>query len=114
MNYRVVLCVCLNEFYERVPQKMKKQGNRKNRVAILSVVIVFAIIITAWVGTLINKNIQLSKELNEKEAELAAWQEENAALDALVDAENETALMEEYARKSGYVYPDERVYINGR
>ncbi len=93
---------------------MKKQNNKKSRALILSVIVVFAIVIAAWVGTLINKNIKLNKELQEKEDELAGWQEENAALDALVDSENVTALMEEYARKSGYVYPDERVYINGR
>lgn len=92
---------------------MKKQANKKKRIVILSVIAVFAVIMTAWIGTLISDNIKLSKELGEKENELAAWQEENAALDALVDEENETALMEEYARKSGYVYPDERVYING-
>ncbi|MBO5935239.1 MAG: septum formation initiator family protein [Clostridia bacterium] len=92
---------------------MKKQSNKKVRIAIISVIAVFAVIMTAWIGTLISDNIKLNKELGEKEDELAAWQEENAALDALVDEENETALMEEYARKSGYVYPDERVYING-
>lgn len=92
---------------------MKKQANKKKRIVIISVIAVFAVIMTAWIGTLIGDNIKLSKELGEKEKELAAWQEENAALDALVDEENETALMEEYARKSGYVYPDERVYING-
>lgn len=92
---------------------MKKQANKKMRIVIISVIAVFAVIMTAWIGTLISDNIKLSKELGEKENELAAWQEENAALDALVDEENETALMEEYARKSGYVYPDERVYING-
>ena len=92
---------------------MKKQSNKKMRIVILSVIAVFAVIMTAWIGTLISDNVKLNKELGEKENELAAWQEENAALDALVDEENETALMEEYARKSGYVYPDERVYING-
>lgn len=92
---------------------MKKQSDKKIRIVILSAVAVFAVVMTAWIGTLISENIKLNKELGEKENELAAWQEENAALDALVDEENETALMEEYARKSGYVYPDERVYING-
>lgn len=92
---------------------MKKQSNKKMKIVIISVIAVFAVIMTAWIGTLISDNIKLNKELGEKEGELAAWQEENAALDALVDEENETALMEEYARKSGYVYPDERVYING-
>ena len=56
---------------------------------------------------------ELEKELDEKKDVLVAMQEENTALEALVDEENETALMEKYARKAGYVYPAERVYING-
>lgn len=92
---------------------MDKQNGKTKKIAIVSIIVVFAIFMTGWIGSLISKNIKLNKELGEKEDELAAWQEENAALDALVDEENETALMEEYARKAGYVYPDERVYING-
>ena len=90
-----------------------KNNSKKFRLAIISVVAVFVVIMGIWIGTLVGKNMKLSRELVEKQDELAAWQEENAALDALVDEENETALMEEYARKAGYVYPDERVYING-
>lgn len=90
-----------------------KKSNKKIRIAIVSLVAVFVIAMGAWIGTLVSKNIKLNKELGAKQEELAGWQEENAALDALVAEENETALMEEYARKAGYVYPDERVYING-
>lgn len=93
---------------------MKKNGKSKVKVfAIFAAVMVFALVMTVWIGSLVNKNVKLRRELGEKTDELAAWQEENAALDALVAEENETALMEEYARKSDYVYPDERVYING-
>lgn len=90
-----------------------KKGNKKIRIAVISLVAVFVLLMGAWIGSLVSKNIKLNKELGEKQEELAGWQEENAALDALVDEENETALMEEYARKAGYVYPDERVYIQG-
>lgn len=86
---------------------------KKFRIAIFAAIAVFAVIMAGWIGSLISDNLDLQKELSAKEEELAGWQEENAALAALVDEENETALMEEYARKSGYVYPDERVYING-
>ena len=92
---------------------MKKQGRKKRRIVVLCVVAVFVLVMGIWIGTLVSKNVSLQKELNEKQAQLTADKEENAALEALVDEENETALMEEYARKSGYVYPDERVYING-
>ncbi len=89
------------------------KGNKKIRLVIICAVAVFVVAMGAWIGSLGAKNAKLKKELEAKQDELAAWQEENAALDALVDEENETALMEEYARKAGYVYPDERVYIQG-
>ena len=89
------------------------KGNKKIRLVIICAVAVFAVVMGIWIGSLVSRNAKLNKELEAKEEELAAWQEENAALDALVDEENETALMEEYARKAGYVYPDERVYIQG-
>ena len=92
---------------------MKKQTNKKKSIAIIAVLAVVVIAMSAWISSLISQNIKLDKELVEREAELAAMQEENTALEALVDEENETALMEKYARKAGYVYPDERVYING-
>lgn len=92
---------------------MKTQANKKKRMALIAIIAVFAICMSAWIGSLISQQIKLEKELSEKEEVLAAMQEENTALEALVDEENETALMEKYARKAGYVYPDERVYING-
>lgn len=90
---------------------MKKPG-KKTKIIVL-IAAVFLVGMSIWIGTLVSKNIKLNNELDEKQNELAGWEEENAALNALVDEENETALMEEYARKSGYVYPDERVYIDG-
>lgn len=90
---------------------MKKTG--KKTKLIVGIVAAFLLVMAIWIGTLVSKNIKLNKELDDVQGELAALEEENAALDALVDEENETALMEEYARKSGYVYPDERVYIDG-
>lgn len=90
-----------------------KKGRNKKRIVIISVFAVFVLVMAIWIGTLVSKNIKLQKELDEKQGELAAREEENTVLDALVAEENETALMEEYARKAGYVYPDERVYING-
>lgn len=92
---------------------MKNQTNKKKSIAVIAIIAVFAIFMSAWIGTLISQKVKLEKELNEKQEVLAAMQEENTALEALVDEENETALMEKYARKAGYVYPDERVYING-
>lgn len=90
---------------------MKKIGNKSK--IIIAVAAVFFLVMAIWIGSLVSKNIRLNRELDDVQGQLDAIEEENAALDALVDEENETALMEEYARKSGYVYPDERVYIDG-
>lgn len=89
---------------------MKKIGKKS---AVIVVAVLFLLGMSIWIGSLISKNIKLNRELSDVQHQLDVIEEENAALDALVDEENETALMEEYARKSGYVYPDERVYING-
>ena len=37
---------------------------------------------------------------------------ENEALEKAVSEGDEAALVEEYARKKGYVMPDERVYVD--
>ena len=92
---------------------MQKQTSKKKNAVIISVIAVFAVIMSFWIGNLVSQKIKLEKELDEKKDVLVAMQEENTALEALVDEENETALMEKYARKAGYVYPAERVYING-
>ena len=92
---------------------MQKQTSKKKNAIIISAIAVFAVIMTFWIGNLVSQKIKLEKELDEKKDVLIAMQEENTALEALVDEENETALMEKYARKAGYVYPAERVYING-
>ncbi|MCD7775465.1 MAG: septum formation initiator family protein [Clostridiales bacterium] len=90
-----------------------KISKRGRRIVFIAVISIFALIMGVWIGTLLSKNAELNSQLSDKQDELVGWQEENAALDALVNEENETALMEEYARKAGYVYSDERVYING-
>lgn len=92
---------------------MLEQLKEKKKLLLLGAAIVFVIVMSVWIGLLLNENGKLNDELRKVEQESQNWQEENAALEALVDEENETALMEEYARKAGYVYADERVYING-
>ena len=90
---------------------MKKAGNKTK--LIVGIAAVFLVAMALWIVSLVSKNVKLNKELDDVQNQLVEIEEQNAALDALVDEENETALMEEYARKSGYVYPDERVYIDG-
>ncbi len=91
----------------------QKANNNPIRIAIIAVVAVFVLAMGIWITTLAVKSNELQREYDAKVEESNAWDEKNAALDAYVAEENETALMEEYARKAGYVYPDERVYIQG-
>lgn len=84
---------------------------KRKIVAVLACLLVFAIGMLVWIGILSSKSKELDEEIADKQAQLEAITEENAILDALIAENNETALMEEYARDEGYVYPDERVYI---
>lgn len=90
--------------------KSGKGSSKQVRTLLIAAVCIFVLILAVWVCTLAAKNIKLQKTLDEKRDILAAQQEENTILEALVDEENESALMEKTARDSGYVYPDERVY----
>ncbi len=95
------------------PMEQKKPLPKKAFYIIISVLVIFAIIMIVKMGTLINKNNKLAEELKAKEAESIEMEEKNAALEALMKEENESLLMEQYAREQDYVYPDEHVYIYG-
>ncbi len=63
--------------------------------------------------------VKIQIDVNKKEDELAALQStlesqiaENEALEEAVSNGDEKELVEEYARKKGYVKPDERVYVD--
>jgi cell division protein FtsB len=63
--------------------------------------------------------IKVQVSINKKEADLAILQStyesqvaENEALEDAVSKGDEAELVEEYARKKGYVMPDERVYVD--
>ncbi len=63
--------------------------------------------------------IKIQVEINNKEAELTelvsiceSQEAENEALEKAVSEGDEEAIAKEYARKKGYVMPDERVYVD--
>ena len=63
--------------------------------------------------------VKAQSEINDKEAQLTELQNiyesqiaENEALEDAISEGEEDALAEEYARKKGYVKPDERVYVD--
>ena len=93
--------------------EQKKPLPKKVFYIIIACLVVFAIVMIVRMGVLINKNNKLSEELAAAEAASIEMEEKNAALEALMKEENESLLMEQYAREQDYVYPDEHVYIYG-
>ena len=84
---------------------------KRKLVAVLACLLVFSVGMLVWLGVLDSKNKELDKQLAYKQAQLEALTDENAIIEALIDENNETALMEENAHANDYVYSDERVYI---
>ncbi len=80
---------------------------------VIAFLVVFVVAMLIRIGVLMNENKKLAEELVAKEAESMEMDEKNAALEALMKEENESVLMEQYAREQDYVYPDEHVYIYG-
>ena len=80
---------------------------------VIAFLAVFVVGMLIRIGVLMNENKKLAEELVAKEAESMEMDEKNAALEALMKEENESVLMEQYAREQDYVYPDEHVYIYG-
>ncbi len=94
--------------------KMKLNDKQKRIIIIFGIVcLAFIIYMVVKIATLDSQNKKLAEELAVKEAESIEMDEKNAALEALLNSENESVLMQQYAHANGYVYPDEYVYING-
>ncbi len=91
-----------------------KKKNKLNNRSIIAIVLGTCILLYLVVS-IVKAQIDISK----KEADLAALQStyesqlaENEALESAVSKGDEAELAEEYARKKGYVMPDERVYVD--
>lgn len=92
----------------------KKTKKKINSTSIVAIVICSCIVLYLLVSI-----VKSQIDINKKEAELAALQStyesqvaENEALEEAVSNGDEAELVEEYARKKGYVMPDERVYVD--
>lgn len=95
---------------------MEMKVNDKLKKVIIGIaiaVLVFSIGMVIKIASLSIENSKLVDELSRKEAESMEMDEKNAALEALLNGENESVLMQQYAHENGYVYPDEYVYIYG-
>lgn len=92
---------------------------RKSKKKLKSTSIVAIVLCSCILVYLLVSIVKAQIDINQKEAELAALQStlesqvaENEALEEAVAKGDEAELVEEYARKKGYVMPDERVYID--
>lgn len=91
--------------------------NSKNKGRI-SIVLVLALV--ALIGYFIINSIQLrmdikdkSEQVSELSEQIAQQDRENAELEEILDSENESEYLEQYAREElDYVMPGERVYAN--
>lgn len=92
---------------------MDKQ--KKGRV---SIILVLALV--ALVGYFVISSIQLRMDIKEKEEQVSKISEQiatqdkaNEELEDVLNDENESAYMEQYAREElDYIMPGERVYVN--
>ena len=94
--------------------KKTKHAKKKSNRSVITIIVCSLILLTLIVSI-----VKQQIDNNKKEAELAALQStheslvaENEALKEAVSQGDEAELIKEYARKKGYVMPDERVYVD--
>lgn len=92
----------------------KKKAKKAKGFSII--VIAVCAVVILFLGARFVKKLN---EMNEKQAQLTELQSErddvvaqNEAVENAISENDENALVEEYARKKGYVMPDERVYVD--
>ena len=90
----------------------KKAAKKKNNYSIAAIVVCSAIILYLIVSI-----VKVQIDINKKEADLAILQStlesqiaENEALSEAIEKGDEAEIVKEYARKKGYVMPEEHVY----
>lgn len=92
---------------------------RKKKKQVKPVSIIALILCSCIVVYFVYSFIKVQSEINDKKAELTSLVNvhesqvaENKALEKAVSEGDEDTIAEEYARKKGYVMPDERVYVD--
>ena len=94
-----------------------KTRKKRKQVAPVSIIVfvLCACIVLYFVVSIVKKQIEINKNEDthqELVSILESQQAENQELEAAVSEGDESALAEEYARKKGYVMPDDRVYVD--
>ena len=92
----------------------EKKKNQLNSRSVIVIVLCFVLLL--YMGI---RFVKAQSEINAKEAQLTELESiyesqiaENEELEAAIKDGDKKELAEEYARKKGYVMPDERVYVD--
>ena len=92
----------------------EKKKNQLNSRSVIVIVLCFVLLL--YMGI---RFVKVQSEINAKEAQLTELESiyesqvaENKELESAIKDGDKKELAEEYARKKGYVMPDERVYVD--
>lgn len=94
-----------------------KTRKKRKQVAPVSIIVfvLCACIVLYFVVSIVKKQIEINKNEDTRQelvSILESQKAENQELEAAISEGDESALAEEYARKKGYVMPDDRVYVD--
>jgi spore cortex biosynthesis protein YabQ len=99
---------------DALAKKTPKTKKKKNRGSVIVYLLCGAIVLALLIG-IVQKLADNKSKADEKaslNSTLESLVSENKALEQAVSQGDEEELAEEYARKKGYVKPDERVYVD--
>ncbi len=96
---------------------MAKTRKKRKQIAPVSIIVfvLCSCIVLYFVISIIKKQVEINKNTNTRDELVSVLESQNAEnkeLEAAISEGDESALAEEYARKKGYVMPDERVYVD--
>ena len=92
----------------------EKKKNQLNSRSVIVIVLCFAILLYMGIR-FVKKQCEINAKeayLTERESVLESISVSNEEVSAAIENGDKKELAEEYARKKGYVMPDERVYVD--
>ena len=93
---------------------MAKEKNQLNSRSVIVIVLCFVILLYMGIR-FVKKQSEINAKqahLTERESVLESISVSNEEVSAAIENGDKKELAEEYARKKGYVMPDERVYVD--
>ena len=77
--------------------------------------VICIVCVVLFIGSFISKQVAINRkqaELDRINAEITAQNLENEELSEVIEKGDDDEQIEKYARQAGYVYPDERVFVD--